>query len=213
MTSWVKGPDASLSATAGDTFFNATHTTKAELRRIELDRHDDRGRSSSSVIACPIAQMSWIACPANCGRSDTSNSSTRSFKSLVHSGQQRSRTLSTWSQEDGLAGKSLRVERATVGEWLFKMRQPWSWACLSALAYGSRPGSSEVFTRLTRMMTYRWRCSWLFSFHYCARHKVDKRVPAKSLARFVLSKPHSGDSILLLHVANQLPRTTWHPQT
>lgn len=61
MTSWVKGPDASLSATAGDAPFNATHTTEAELRRVELDRHDDRWRSSSTVIACPIAQLWWIA--------------------------------------------------------------------------------------------------------------------------------------------------------
>jgi len=37
--------------------FNATHTTEAELRGVELDRHDDRRRSSRTVIACPIARF------------------------------------------------------------------------------------------------------------------------------------------------------------
>lgn len=45
-----------------------------------------------------------------------------------------------------------------------------SWPCLSALACGPRLASSEVLTSLTRMMTYRWTCRWLLSFHY-AQHK------------------------------------------
>jgi len=47
--------------------------------------------------------------------------------------------ISMWPQVDGLAGRSLRVKRGTVGGWLFKMRRPWSWAWQAGHAFQPWP--------------------------------------------------------------------------